>query len=200
MRASMTRALVTLFAAARMPVRIPSRSPRVCCCAPFRAASDESAPPLTPRGVSEAQKKVIAYRQQYKCAGCACLLPPTYEVDHITPLALGGTNGLGNLQALCSACHVQKTRDQRSAILEARASRLEVPTRKDPVVEALKANMRAHGGAQLDAQMDSGAEAAATAAMHEGGEVPAAASGSGNHEVHESIYSSSRSRGSQKRN
>lgn len=31
------------------------------------------------------------------------------EVDHIVPLAAGGTDHLGNLQAICSDCHTTKT-------------------------------------------------------------------------------------------
>ena len=78
---------------------------------------------ITPRLLSENQKKVVAYRQKYQCAGCDCLLPPSYQVDHIKPLALGGTNGLTNLQALCTRCHTSKTRRQRHDILASRAAR-----------------------------------------------------------------------------
>lgn len=39
---------------------------------------------------------------------CACGAPAT-EVDHIVPLARGGTNEESNLQALCKACHSAKT-------------------------------------------------------------------------------------------
>ena len=169
-------ATLALFAAARLPHRA-SRTPFICCaraCAsssspsnPDATGDDSAAVPLTPRGLSEGQKKVIAYRQQYKCAACDCLLPPTYEVDHVTPLALGGTNGLGNLQALCSACHVQKTRDQRAAVLEARASRLGVPTRTDPVIEALKANTRPHGDTHPVEHEGSALPAAAVSSVEE---------------------------------
>ena len=81
---------------------------------------------VTPRLLSEKQKKVVAYRQKYKCAACDCLLPPAYQVDHIKPLALGGTNGLTNLQALCTQCHTSKTRQQRRAILDAGKLRAEL--------------------------------------------------------------------------
>lgn len=34
------------------------------------------------------------------------------EVDHIVPLRLGGTNKIGNLQALCKRCHSRKTAEE----------------------------------------------------------------------------------------
>ena len=77
---------------------------------------------LVARSVPEKDKKLVAFRQKYACAACACLLPPSYQVDHIEPLALGGSNGLANLQALCRPCHTQKTRDQRHLILQATAA------------------------------------------------------------------------------
>jgi DNA helicase-2/ATP-dependent DNA helicase PcrA len=88
---------------------------------PSRAAAVPAAAlpaaPATPRPLRaprrqlpEASKKAVLWRQKYHCASCGCLLPPTYELDHLTPLAAGGTDGLANLQALCRACHVQKTR------------------------------------------------------------------------------------------
>lgn len=34
---------------------------------------------------------------------------PGVEVDHITPLHMGGTDDLRNLRLLCRACHASKT-------------------------------------------------------------------------------------------
>ena len=34
---------------------------------------------------------------------------PAHEVDHITPLHLGGTDDEGNLQAINRECHKRKT-------------------------------------------------------------------------------------------
>ena len=79
------------------------------------ADEGEAAIPLVKRELSEPTKKKVAYQQRYTCAGCNCLLPPSYEVDHIVPLALGGTNGLKNLQALCVPCHTQKPCHTRSS-------------------------------------------------------------------------------------
>ena len=110
-------------AAARLGAGVARRAARSLCSALPPEIEDGAAaavptPPVR-RLLSESRKKTVAYRQRYCCAGCDCLLPPTYEVDHIVPLALGGTNGLTNLQALCVRCHTQKTRDQRHDILAA---------------------------------------------------------------------------------
>ena len=81
---------------------------------------------VQPRALGEAQKKVVAYRQKYQCAGCDILLPPAYQVDHIKPLALGGHNGLSNLQALCVPCHARKTKEQRKLLLASGYARKEL--------------------------------------------------------------------------
>ena len=109
-------------AASRLGATVARRATRSLCSALPPDIEDGSAAVPTPpvrRMLSESRKKTVAYRQRYCCAGCDCLLPPNYEVDHIVPLALGGTNGLTNLQALCVKCHTQKTRDQRHDILAA---------------------------------------------------------------------------------
>jgi len=66
------------------------------------------------RRVSLADKKKIAFQQNYKCNLCHMILPPTYEIDHIIPLFKGGGNKLENLQALCPGCHRNKTENERS--------------------------------------------------------------------------------------
>lgn len=76
---------------------------------------------------SEVQKRIIAAHQQYLCAGKTCreqkkLLPETWELDHIQPLHLGGSNfydftdpgnNKNNLQVLCPLCHARKTQIER---------------------------------------------------------------------------------------
>lgn len=42
------------------------------------------------------------------CTTPGCDQPST-EVDHLTPLAQGGTNADNNLQGLCKPCHSRKT-------------------------------------------------------------------------------------------
>ena len=34
---------------------------------------------------------------------------PATEVDHIVPVAQGGTDDLTNLEAICTSCHREKT-------------------------------------------------------------------------------------------
>lgn len=52
----------------------------------------------------------VLMRDDYLCQHC---LPERVsvasEVDHITPLHLGGGNNMDNLQSLCKDCHAVKT-------------------------------------------------------------------------------------------
>lgn len=70
----------------------------------------------TPRDRGSRQRRV---RQQVldragrvcQCSECASMgrVRPATEVDHILPLADGGTDDLGNLQAINQECHARKT-------------------------------------------------------------------------------------------
>jgi len=54
-------------------------------------------------------KEMVLDKSKKKCAGCKCCLKKKkYDIDHIRPLANGGTNEIDNLQALCKACHRDK--------------------------------------------------------------------------------------------
>ena len=61
------------------------------------------------RNVSSRQKKVVAFRQQYRCWFCKMLLLPSWQVDHFVPLWQGGSNSTSNLVACCGNCHNEKT-------------------------------------------------------------------------------------------
>lgn len=80
-------------------------------------------PPAAARrtwGVSE--QKIVAANQQWKCAACACMLPPAYELDHRIPLWDGGPDCFEtNADALCPTCHAGKT--QRESVERARRRR-----------------------------------------------------------------------------
>lgn len=47
-----------------------------------------------------------------RCAepSCRSSLKKGYHVDHVMPLALGGSNNAGNIQLLCPACNIRKGR------------------------------------------------------------------------------------------
>lgn len=51
--------------------------------------------------------KLLLERQRWKCACCRSKLIK-YHVDHIIPLAKGGSNYPGNIQALCPTCNLSK--------------------------------------------------------------------------------------------
>ena len=66
------------------------------------------------RLLSRSLRIEIAYRQRYACQACGLFpIPPTFEVDHIVALQDGGRDVAENLQALCVACHRDKTRLNR---------------------------------------------------------------------------------------
>ncbi|WP_235096089.1 HNH endonuclease [Streptomyces sp. A1-5] len=45
-----------------------------------------------------------------QCAACRLSFPASaVDVDHVRPLALGGTDTDGNVQVLCRGCHRLKT-------------------------------------------------------------------------------------------
>ena len=49
-------------------------------------------------------------RDGFKCVACERVLAMHHgEVDHITPLEQGGSNGHDNLQLMCVSCHQKKT-------------------------------------------------------------------------------------------
>jgi 5-methylcytosine-specific restriction endonuclease McrA len=49
-------------------------------------------------------------RQRGKCAYCSTSLKAGYHVDHITPLARGGSNWISNIQLTCAKCNFSKNR------------------------------------------------------------------------------------------
>lgn len=55
------------------------------------------------------KKHLVAHRQQWKCNQCGDHLPPEFDIDHVKAICDGGANSLDNLQALCKACHGEKT-------------------------------------------------------------------------------------------
>ena len=55
--------------------------------------------------LSEAARRAVLERDGWTCRACG---RPTRTVDHVIAVALGGTNDMTNLQALCGACNTAK--------------------------------------------------------------------------------------------
>lgn len=58
--------------------------------------------------------------QKGKCAICRCKLPKGYHLDHIEPLARGGTNDRHNVQLLCPTCNTRKGAKDPIAYMQSR--------------------------------------------------------------------------------
>ena len=68
--------------------------------------------------VPQAQRRRVLARHNDACAKCEVALddgPSFAEIDHIIPLADGGTNVDANLQPLCLRCHREKTLEENRA-------------------------------------------------------------------------------------
>lgn len=66
-------------------------------------------------------RKYVFERDNYQCQSCqkVDLTAKNLQVDHIIPLAQGGTNDMSNFQTLCAKCNREK-----SAKLDPRFRRL----------------------------------------------------------------------------
>ncbi|MCA9052174.1 MAG: HNH endonuclease [Planctomycetaceae bacterium] len=78
-----------------------------------RMSKAENRPSAALRGYDATWRKIrlAALREAPLCVEClkAGRTEPATEVDHITPLARGGTHARSNLQPLCKMHHSQKT-------------------------------------------------------------------------------------------
>ena len=56
-------------------------------------------------------RRQVLDRDGWRCRACGCF---GNEADHVRPLHKGGDPyALANLQTLCRACHIEKTREER---------------------------------------------------------------------------------------
>jgi 5-methylcytosine-specific restriction endonuclease McrA len=60
-----------------------------------------------PTGNSWRPKRILVLsRDGYRCQACGS--PANLQIDHITPIALGGSDDPSNLQTLCASCNGRK--------------------------------------------------------------------------------------------
>jgi 5-methylcytosine-specific restriction endonuclease McrA len=52
--------------------------------------------------------KALLEAQQGLCVYCRCDIRESFQVDHIVPVAKGGSNDKSNLQLLCKTCNLDK--------------------------------------------------------------------------------------------
>ena len=76
-------------------------------------AYDQRRPTSAQRGYGANSRRLRAMvlAEEPLCRECLRQgrITPATDVDHIVPLAAGGTNDRSNLQALCHSCHSKKT-------------------------------------------------------------------------------------------
>jgi 5-methylcytosine-specific restriction endonuclease McrA len=98
---------------------VPSHSVRTGTCT-------NTSQTATRRSIHWCKKLKVAANQSFRCAGNKHSCPrwkldggvfgsDAFEVDHIMQRSKGGNDDPENLQALCTACHAVRTRDQRIA-------------------------------------------------------------------------------------
>ena len=107
--------------------------------------------------ITPAQSRVIAHRGRYICGGertdlpyptCGQLLPPSWQIDHIVPLHMGGEDDFmgNNVVAICGTCHANKT--QLESIERAKVKAMQQRTLREthnapqpPIAEATDVNL-----------------------------------------------------------
>lgn len=76
--------------------------------------------------MTPARRQRIVARQDCLCAMCGRgigIVDTKFEVDHVIPLELGGSDDDTNLAAICRPCHLLKTLTDLKAIAKARRLR-----------------------------------------------------------------------------
>ena len=59
--------------------------------------------------ITQSVRKYVLQRNNYQCQSCGKKDTETkLNIDHIIPLARGGSNDISNLQVLCSQCNQRK--------------------------------------------------------------------------------------------
>lgn len=73
--------------------------------------------------LSKAEKTMILKSQNFKCAMCKRDISKiTPHFDHRIPLAIGGSDTITNIQALCGTCHTEKSKFDKLEIARSKRS------------------------------------------------------------------------------
>ncbi|MBA3654566.1 MAG: HNH endonuclease [Actinobacteria bacterium] len=75
-------------------------------CEVSREEISEFGEPELRRSISRLLRAFVLERDGDRCRACGAV--ESLEVDHVLPRALGGTNDVENLQALCGPCNRKK--------------------------------------------------------------------------------------------
>ncbi len=69
--------------------------------------------PKTPRiRIPAAVRMYVLERDRHQCQSCGKTEQESeLNIDHIIPLAMGGSNDISNLQTLCRPCNQRKSAD-----------------------------------------------------------------------------------------
>jgi hypothetical protein len=74
------------------------------------------------RSIAPRLRRMVFFRDKHTCQDCgesrATNPRIALHVDHIIPVAMGGTNNPDNLQTLCSDCNIGKSDDALYGVLE----------------------------------------------------------------------------------
>ncbi len=70
------------------------------------------------RTFNERERAEFFAERHVRCANCNRKIPSgmDWDIDHVIPIADGGTNEDANLQVLCFLCHSAKTKDDVTEI------------------------------------------------------------------------------------
>ena len=105
------------------PLQWQCISSLICCllCHSPKTSSRKSGQPKRKR-LAKAQKNMILKSQNFKCAMCGCDISKiTPHYDHRIPLAIGGSNNITNIQALCGTCHTEKSKYDKLEIARSKS-------------------------------------------------------------------------------
>ena len=147
---------------------MPNKAPSVCCvpgcpavacaggrCAAHRgwaqASSDTHRRSASVRGYGRhwARLRLMHLAREPLCRHCMARgrLTGAAEVDHILPLAQGGTNDDTNLQSLCKRCHSRKTIGETNAKRRVVAGAVRAPCSPMPPAHSTSTPAVSHGDA-----------------------------------------------------